>query len=196
MSQFNSLQLLHTLKNDLQAVTEAVKKLSAEIDMLNTEPAPGKWSIVQVLEHLNFYHDYYLPEIEEAFQQIPKNINAPTATFNTGLIGGYLTKMMQPDATGKVSNKTKALKNFIPVTQLNAQQVLNDFLQSQERFSKLLEQARFYNLNKVRISMSISKLIRLKLGDLLRVLVIHQQRHLTQINEAKEMIMQNHLQQQ
>lgn len=193
MSQFNSLQLLQTLKNDLQAVTGAAEQLLAEADILNIAQAPGKWSITQILEHLNFYHNYYLPEIEHAFQQRPESINTSQSVFGTGLIGGYLTKMMQPDATGKVSNKTKALKDYIPEPQLDAEQVLSSFLESQHRFSKLLDKARFYNLNKVRIPMSISKLIRLKLGDLLRVLVIHQQRHLIQINEAKEMIMQHRL---
>lgn len=194
MSQFNSLQLLQTLKNDLQALTTATEQLLAEADILNTAPAPGKWSIAQVLEHLNFYHDFYLPEIEQAFKQRPKSINTSQCVFSTGLMGGYLTKMMRPDAAGKVSNKTKALKDYIPAPQLDAEQVLSRFLESQQRFSKLLDQARFYDLNKVRIPMSISKLIRLKLGDLLRVLVIHQQRHLIQINEAKEIIMQHRLQ--
>lgn len=194
MSQFNSIQLLQTLKRDHQAVTWATKLLAGEIATLNTAPAPGKWSVAQVLEHLNFYHEYYLPEIEKAFQQSTKIINTPESIFTTGLMGGYLTKMMQPDATGKVSNKTKALKDYIPAPQLNAQQVLSNFLKSQERFSEVLEQARFYNLNKVRIPMSISKLIRLKLGDLLRVLVIHQQRHLIQINEALQLINNGELQ--
>lgn len=194
MSQFNSLQLLNTLKADHLLVTKAVEQLLPRLELINIAPAPGKWSIAQVLEHLNFYHKYYIPAIENAFRQYPPSVNTPVSTFSTGLMGGYLTKMMQPDADGKVSNKTRAFKNFIPEPHLDAQKVIGDFLKSQELFTEILHKAQFYNLNKVRISMSFSKLIRLKLGDLLRVLVIHQQRHLIQINEALKMVKSRELQ--
>ncbi|MVN91900.1 DinB family protein [Mucilaginibacter aquatilis] len=188
MSQFNSLQLLQALKADLQTVTNAILNFTPDEEMLNSAPVPGKWSIAQVLEHLNFYHNFYLPEIEKAFSKHKQIYNDDNSKFTSGRIGGYLTKIMQPDAAGKVSNKTKAFKDYIPAPYLNAQNVLNSFLQNQIRFANLIEQAQHYDLNSLRVPMSITKLIRLKLGDMLRVLVVHQQRHLIQINDAIEML--------
>ncbi|WP_295772574.1 DinB family protein [uncultured Mucilaginibacter sp.] len=192
MSQFNSLQFLNALKADLQMVTNAISNLTPDEKILNTAPAPGKWSIAQVLEHLNFYHNFYLPEIEKAFSKHKRVHNNDNLKFTSGRIGGYLTEIMQPDAAGKVSNKTKAFKDYIPAPHLDAENVLSSFLQNQIKLAAIIEQAQHYDLNTLRVPMSITRLIRLKLGDLLRVLVVHQQRHLVQINDAIEMLAPQH----
>jgi uncharacterized protein (DUF2249 family) len=49
---------------------------------------------------------------------------------------------------------------------------------------ELLEIARSKNLNRIRTSISISKLIKLKLGDTLRVVIYHNGRHLQQALRA------------
>jgi len=188
MSQFNTLQLLTDLKADLLVITKQARLLYQHIDDLNTVPQRGKWTVAQVLQHLNFYHDYYLPAIEKAYQSYQQVYNDDNSAFETGLIGGYLTRMMQPDTNGRVTNKTKALKSYIPGVKLNAQMVLDNFITSQERFTDLIDKAQYYDLNTVKVTMSISRLIRLKLGDILRVLVVHQQRHFIQIEEALQLI--------
>ncbi|WP_345955922.1 DinB family protein [Mucilaginibacter sp. PAMB04168] len=188
MSQFKSKQLLADLQIDIIEITEWAKQLLIATHYLNTIPQPGKWTIAQVIEHLNTYNDYYLPEIAKALQHYPTGSCHANGIFKTGLIGGYLTKMMQPDINGNISSKTKAFKKHIPVAELNAKTVLQGFVAGQEQFLLLIRQAHLYDLNKVRIKMSISNLIKLKLGDVLRVLVIHQQRHFIQIREAQGLI--------
>lgn len=188
MASFNSKQLLDTLQKDLIGITAQAQALQQYIDLFNKVPSPGKWTIAQVLEHLNTYHDHYLPELEKRMADHGNRAVSPI--FNTGILGGYLTQMMQPDADGKVSKKTKALKKHIPVVELNAQDVWRRFMTGQEHFLQLLKKANDHDLNKLRIGTSISGWIRLKLGDTLRVLVVHQQRHFIQIAEALEKVKQ------
>jgi hypothetical protein len=187
MSSFNTTTLLRNLQADVCQTLVWASQLLSETYQLNIVPHPGKWTIAQVIEHLNTYNNYYLPQIANAYSQYQPIVGL-TPDFKTGIIGGYLTKMMEPDNTGQVSNKTKAFKKHIPAVQLNAGQVLQNFIKGQEQFLALLKQAQQYNLNQLRIPMSISPLIRLKLGDILRVLVVHQLRHFIQIRQVQHTI--------
>lgn len=182
MATFNSKQLLDTLQHDLANITAEAQALHVHMHLFNKVPSSGKWTIAQVLEHLNTYHDHYLPEMEKRMAECTDTL--VSLTFTTGILGGYLTHMMQPDAKGTITKKAKALKKHIPPVELNTNDVWQRFMTGQVHFLQLLRKADQYDLYKVRISTSISSLIRLKLGDILRVLVVHQQRHFIQIEEA------------
>ena len=61
----------NTLINELLAVTEAATEKARKLrqlpeSKLNFKEDPEKWSILECIEHLNRYGDYYLPEIEKA----------------------------------------------------------------------------------------------------------------------------------
>lgn len=54
---------------------EALKKLSPE--ELNFKSGPQAWSVLECIRHLNFYGEYYLPEIERRIREsrhAPKKI--------------------------------------------------------------------------------------------------------------------------
>ena len=62
-------QLASNLLDDLKYTTRKIilelqrlKKIDPELLMRN--PAPGRWSVAQVLEHLNSYGKYYLCHVE------------------------------------------------------------------------------------------------------------------------------------
>ena len=40
-------------------------------EVLNFKSSPQSWSALECLEHLNYYGDYYLPEIEDSHQELP-----------------------------------------------------------------------------------------------------------------------------
>jgi hypothetical protein len=53
--------MLDSLQNDVrQLILEANYLKSIDPAILLQEPSPGKWSVIQVLEHLNSYGRYYL----------------------------------------------------------------------------------------------------------------------------------------
>lgn len=61
---------------------------------------------------------------------------------------------------------------------------LEEFADQLEEMIGLLQLARSKNLNRIRTSISISKLIKLKLGDTLRAGIYHNQPHLFQAMRA------------
>jgi len=161
--------------------TNALAALPSEV--LLRQPAPGKWSIAQVLEHLNSYNRYYLLEIEHALQQGRKKGIAASAAYTPGWFGNYFTKMMQPGADNVIAKKYKAPQDHTPVANLDPQQVIREFIEGENRLIDFLQQGAKSDLGKVKVPISISRMIRLKLGDTFRFLIAHQRRHFVQIRQ-------------
>lgn len=148
---------------------------------LNYPPAEGAWSVIQCLEHLNMYNRYYLPEIEKRVAIIPKEWNA---WFVPGTLGDYFTRMMQPATVAEVKNKMKTPKGYRPELVLNPVAVLSEFIAHQHKLLKLLEISRKRNMNELKIPTSLTRFLKLKLGDTFRFLIAHEQRHMVQARNA------------
>jgi uncharacterized damage-inducible protein DinB len=177
MKQIKAEQWLETLQADVRRIILAASKLSiADPEMLMIQPAPGKWSVAQVLEHLNSYGRYYLPELKKALQQ-----NKPAVPyFKSGWLGSYFTKLMQPKE-GVVVNKMKSPKDHRPVNDLDIKPVMDHFIQQQQELLDLLEAAKEKNINNIRVPISIARFIKMKVGDTFGFLIAHEQRHFVQI---------------
>ena len=78
----------------------------------------------------------------------------------------------------------KTAKNYAPDKGANVDTIFKEFFQHQNKLLQLMDIARRRNLNSIRIPITISKLLRLKLGDMFRFLVAHEQRHMMQARNA------------
>lgn len=181
MKSLISKELINQLQADVrQIITDAVYLKAVDPGVLLQQPAPGKWSVIQIIEHLNSYDRYYFLAIEKALRK-----NAPaTALYRPGWVGEYFTKLMKPGEGGTITNKMQAPKGHRPPPGLDAFPVLNDFIDQQHYLLELLEQARQKDIGSIRVPISISKFIKLKLGDTFRFLVAHKQRHFVQIRNT------------
>ena len=182
MKKFKSEDLISQLESDVRQLIAAAEHLrQADSIKLAYPPEEGKWSAAQAIEHLNMYSRYYLPAIEKAMVHIPKEVNA---WFVPGFFGNYFTKMMMPRNVYEIKNKMKTPKAYRPGRGVNVEGVFKEFFDHQNKLLQLLETARKRNLEQVRVPISISKLIRLKLGDTFRFLIAHEQRHMIQARNA------------
>ncbi|MGZ3937905.1 MAG: DinB family protein [Flavisolibacter sp.] len=182
MNKFKSEDLISQLQEDVRHIIAAAEHLqTADPVKLNYAAAEGSWSVAQVLEHLNAYNRYYLPVIEKSMIHISKDTSA---WFIPGFWGNYFTKMMMPKNVYDIKNKMKAMKSYTPSSGLNVEAVFKEFIQHQNKLLQLLDVAKRRNLNSIRIPLSISKLIRFKLGDTFRFLIAHEQRHMIQARNA------------
>lgn len=150
----------------------------------STQPAPGSWSAMQCLAHLNSYGDYYLPEIEKAIEASKKKSYHPIPNFKPGLLGSYFTNLMTPGEHGLPAKKMKAFRGHIPAESGNSDEVIATFIEQQEKMLTLIEAAKEIDLNKARIPISIAKYIKLKLGDVFMFIVAHNYRHVLQAERA------------
>ena len=148
---------------------------------LNHKEYSESWSILECIEHLNLYGDFYNPEIKRSLQASHSKTNE---VFKSGLIGNYFVKIMLPK---EKLNKMKTFKDKNPIgSKLNIK-VIDRFVEQQKEFLRLIEKSKSVNLSKTKTAISISKFIKLRLGDTFRFIVAHNERHLLQ---AKNIIMQ------
>ncbi len=191
MPVFNTKALIEELYKNVQDVVSLTKELAVLDDgILNKQPEAGKWSIAQVIEHLNSYNRYYLPEMKMA---LAKGVNSGVrfnAQYKSGWFGDYFTKMMQPKEDGKIANKMNSPKDHRPIAELDARKVMAEFIEKETDLLHYLQQALNTNMGKLRVPISISKFIKLKLGDTFRFLIAHQQRHFVQINNILPLVKQ------
>jgi len=171
----NSISLLNSLINNTEINIIRVKKLSQlPLHKLNYKISKDKWSILECIEHLNLYGNYYLPEIEKTIQFSKEN---PAKKFKSGILGNYFVKIMEPKA------KLNAMKTFVDKNPCGSEldeRVFEKFFNQQKMFRKQLEQTKKVNLSKNKITTSISKLLKLKLGDTFRFINAHNNRHILQ----------------
>lgn len=178
------------LIDDLYRTTEGILDKAIQSwqnlpsDVLMKQPAPDSWSASQCLEHLNIYGRHYIPEIEKAIKKAQSNGSKPTLHFKSGWFGAYFYRLMLPDTEGVPRSKMKAPKNAIPTPQHDARTIVAEFIDQQESLLRLLEQARTVNLTSIRIPISISRWIRLRLGDTFLFVIAHNQRHVAQLERA------------
>ena len=79
--------------------------------------------------------------------------------------------------------KMKSPKDKNPSASKLGPTTIQRFLKQQELLKKLLQQAETKDLTKSKTPISISKWIKLRLGDTLRFVVYHNQRHIAQANK-------------
>ncbi|QMU29326.1 DinB family protein [Adhaeribacter radiodurans] len=177
MATVNKEQLLQFLENRVEGhIQEAIKTFQNEQTEVLLQPAPdGGWSIAQCLEHLNGYGKFYLPQIKNGLEEASNPIHSEI--FKGSWVGSYLTRMMEP-TTGK--KKYKAFKNHIPAPDLDAHAVVAEFIHQQEELLNYLKQARRVDLDTIKLPLSITKLVKLKLGDVFQFLIAHNERHMQQ----------------
>ncbi len=183
MSTLNRNTLIEELKEITRSALEkakAYRRLSPE--QLNYRPAEGRWSLLECLEHLNRYGDFYLPEIERRMLAAPKRVDG--TVFKSGWLGNYFAGMMRLKE-GKIK-KMNTFKSMDPMGSELDVLVIDRFIKQQERMLQLLDQARKVDLTKTKTAISITKWIKLRLGDTFRVVVYHVERHVVQADRAME----------
>lgn len=171
--------LLTQLKTDLDRQIKQTRELgSLSYEALNWRERTESWSVLECIEHLKRYNDFYIPEIKN---KLGNAAVKPSAQFHSGWLGNYFANAMLPK---EKLNKMNTFKEMNPLNSHLDIVLLNNFEQQLVALNDLVESARDYDLSKVKTSVSISKWIKLRLGDTFRVVINHQTRHFAQIDNV------------
>lgn len=147
-------------------------------DNLNWKENQESWSALECIEHLNRYGDFYIPEITN---KINSSKHKSSEIFKSNWLGKYFSKSV---SYNEDLNKMKTFKSMNPAnSELNIQ-TLEKFLNQQQQIIELLNKSKNINLDKTKTAISISKLIKLRLGDTFRVLIYHNERHIKQAEKT------------
>lgn len=147
---------------------------------LNFKENPERWSILECIEHLNRYGDYYLPELEKSIV----NSKGQASEFTSGVIGNWFANLMQVKKGKIIRMKTPADKN--PLGSKLSVSAIDKFLGQQTMLMTLLNQARKTDLTRTKVPISLAKFMKLRLGDTFRFFVYHIERHIIQAENVRK----------
>ena len=177
--KYKTEDLIASLIGNVEAhIAEAEKFNQLSEEKLNWKVNPDSWSILECLEHLNLYGDFYIPEIKK---RLKGNKSVPNSTFKSGLLGNYFANSMLPK---KKLNKMNTFKDKNPSGSNLDKKTIDRFINQQKDIHLLLDESRNINLAKTKTSISISNFIKLKLGDTFRFVINHNERHIIQANNV------------
>jgi hypothetical protein len=171
-------------KSNYDFVQNKLNKLKDS--QLNWKPNNQSWSINEVLFHLNqyahYYQDVFISKIEST------KFTEPKSQFISSPLGKSAWKSMKLGVANNIKRKFQSPKNYNPTLQpqLVRPNEISIFEKYQLDLFEIIEKARKVNIQRVKIPISISKFIRLKLGDALLFVIYHNERHLQQIKNLIE----------
>lgn len=168
-------ELIDLTQEHLAFAESLLLKTDAE---LNKRLTNESWSVLECLEHLNLYGNFYLPEIKN---RIETSTTKTTTEFKSGWLGNYFAQSMLPKEN---LNKMKAFKSMNPIHSSLSKNTVTVFIDQQKQLLDLLNASRNVNLNKVKTNISITTLIKLKLGDTFRFIIYHNKRHVVQAQKV------------
>lgn len=175
--QTTNAQLIDELLQLIETTTASAKRFKELTPaQLNYKKSPDSWSILECIEHLNLYGDFYLPGIQKQVLKAEK-VSADS-TVKSGWLGNYFANLMQVK-NGEVK-KMQSPKDKNPINSQLSVTTIDRFLKQQQLLTSLLTQSKTIDLTKTKTAISLSNLIKLRLGDTFRFLVYHIDRHIQQ----------------
>lgn len=175
-------QLIEQSEKDVQEILKTIQSDLTDLskETYNWKANAESWSILECFEHLNIYNRYYNDALKTAIQKA-KNAK-PKQQYKSGWFGQMSINSMKPNNT----KKQKTLAKFNPVNSSLSTTVLDEFIQHQQDLLEMLEAAKSINISKNLVPVEFFKLLKMKIGDTFRFVIVHQQRHLQQALRCKE----------
>lgn len=179
----DKIELLNSLIEDTRQVKAKAEEFSTlGQDLLNQQPEEDSWSVLECIEHLNIADAHYLAEFD---LKLPKARASSDEKFKTGFLGNRFVKMIKPKSDGSIPSPMKTLKKFRPEVNVH-HDTMAKFLEDQDRLLEIIETCKSIDLNKTKITSAIGPIVTFRLGDGLRFLIGHNQRHIIQAQRAIE----------
>ena len=183
--------LIKDLLENLEKSITTVKNLQElSLEKLNYKKNATSWSILECLEHLNLYGDFYLPEIKKAIeksinQQSPQTQKNANKTFQSGFWGEMFVNLIQ--VKNDKIKKMKTVKDKIPANSGLNHQTVTDFLVQLNALKLFLGQTaeKEIDMTKAKTAIALTKFIKLRLGDTFRFVVFHVERHVLQAKNTQ-----------
>jgi len=179
MAVFNKQNLLSELTDRTELVisnTQPFLRLTNE--QLNEKVSQDAWSIAEVFEHLNKIHQIYIKDIVQKINGAA-DIEQKT-NFNSGWLGDIVYEKTMPRPNGTVF-KFRTPKLLHPgKNSLDGRNVLERFLQHQDTIHDIISHVSSKDLERIKIPFYFTRVLNLRLGDKLRFIIAHNERHLLQ----------------
>ena len=178
--------LLVELKKSTQDIIDAVRNdfLDFERDQLLWKSSDKSWSIIECFAHMYLVSEHYLSTIIEIVNTDTTYTTNPCDSYTSGKIGSIIIKLMSPGRKATLKSPKVVSPSSFPDDIIESP---NMFLKQQEGFIELLKNIKLLtiDMSNYKIPSLVGKIVSLKLGDALRIIGVHNQRHLMQLKNIK-----------
>lgn len=165
-------------QNNLKFISKRVSRLSAS--QKNWRPNEYTWSLIDIFSHLNefsrFYHEAITSKIARTRYTEPKE------NFVSSPLGKAGWSSMKLGNAKNVKRKFNAPKAYNPTFEKDIvdESAIEHFTAYQSEWLEILEKVKTVNIRRVKIPISISKIVKFRLGDTLLYVTYHNERHVQQ----------------
>jgi hypothetical protein len=179
-------ELLFELNRLNQRLSEIVARDFSNLssDQLNWREHADKWSIAECLMHLNYVADYYFPATLKAITTAKIKNSKPQDQFTRGWLGHRYASKFRLNLDNQIKSKIESPSKYDPrrtsPSTLDGKKIIADFLERQQTLQVVLEDALAINLQKTRVYAALWGLVSIQLGDMLKILIYHTERHTVQ----------------
>ena len=172
------LELNSNTNKSLELVSHQIKGLSETQRSWKSDT--NSWNINEIFSHLNAFSSYYNATFLYKFEVT--KFKTPTDEFISSPLGRSAWKSMKLGNAKNVKRKFNAIRTMNPKTnsELNTINSIEDFEHNLTLLLTIITRSATVNIRKVKIPISFSKIVRLRLGDALLYVVYHNERHVQQ----------------
>lgn len=190
MNKYAYIEELKADTNQIIAICEQ-EFLTESHDLLESNPEPNSWSVSECMRHLLIANQHYLDRLFMAFDKhTPKPGDKP---FKPGFFGELFTKMMKPRGEF-IPRPMTTIRRFEPTYAhkkgyqvLRGKEAVQTLIEQQQMWLDMLETAKDYDW-RIRITSAVGPLVRFKMGDAMRFMTAHTQRHIVQAQHALQVV--------
>ena len=150
-----------------------------EAEKLSWKESDKKWSVLEVIEHLNKVYDLYFPNFEKAIQSATDN-NGKDNVLQRTLMGRLSIYSQRPKGQ-KVRFKMKTFRFFQPEKSESSLEVIEAFVSKKERFNGLIKKARLKDLKGIKMPTALGDKMKFYVPECFEFILAHEDRHLVQI---------------
>lgn len=163
------------------ANAEEVARLVTDLDATRRlwRPSPERWGVADCLEHLLVTGQLYHPALRALIDAAPRDPARDARRWSPTLVGRLFLRLVGP--RGRATPAPSRLRP--PQARPDADVRL---LAQQGELRRLIADAHGADLRGIRVTSPLSRLLTLRLGEALEMLLAHQQRHLAQAWRVRE----------
>jgi len=177
-----STELLKEVRTITQNNLEVLKKKFSHLskEQKNWKATEHAWNVQEIFAHLNqyalFYHHAFLSRISKTRFTEPKEL------YQSSPLGRSAWKSMKLGNAKNVKRKFNSARNYNPTIEPSFlhENDIQLFENGQKDLLEIIEKAASVNIRKVKVPISMSKIIKLRLGDALLFVAYHNERHVQQ----------------
>lgn len=176
---------------ELQGYLTQIEKIKADArslvaglseEQLSRRPAPGRWSIIECLAHLNTSDRFVLPTLDAAIAEGRQRGLTGSGPFRYGWFSRQIVRSMEPPVRWRMRTKTFLEPSEHPAIAAT----LSDFFVVRDELAARLRQADGLDLKRAKIRSPVARWLVMPLGAYFAFLITHERRHLWQARKVRD----------